>query len=99
MRFAYGEAFNKPSPPAYETLLHDVLEGNAMLFMRSDQVQAAWELLMPIIDNWQNKSASDFPNYVAGSWGPEAAEQLLARDGRSWLEPSQWHPGNVIRTR
>ena len=99
MRFAYGEAFNKPSPPAYETLLHDVLEGNAMLFMRSDQVQAAWELLMPIIDNWQNKSAPDFPNYVAGSWGPEAAEQLLARDGRSWLEPSQWHPGNVIRTR
>jgi len=97
MRFAYGEAFNKPSPPAYETLLHDVLEGNAMLFMRSDQVQAAWELLMPVIDNWQNNAAPDFPNYAAGSWGPEAAEQLLACDGRSWLEPSQWHPDTVTR--
>lgn len=92
MRFAYGEAFNKPSPTAYETLLHDVLEGNAMLFMRSDQVQAAWELMMPIIENWQNNPASDFPNYAAGSWGPEAAGQMLARDGRDWLEPSQWHP-------
>ena len=96
MRFAYGEAFNKPSPTAYETLLHDVLEGNAMLFMRSDQVQAAWELLMPVIDNWQVNPAPDFPNYVAGSWGPEAAEQLLARDGRNWLVPSQWHPRSTI---
>jgi glucose-6-phosphate 1-dehydrogenase len=92
MRFAYGEAFSKPSPPAYETLLHDLLEGEAMLFMRSDQVQAAWELLMPIIDAWQRNPAPDFPNYVAGSWGPEAAERLLARDGRTWIEPSQWHP-------
>jgi len=92
MRFAYGEAFSKPSPAAYETLLHDLLTGDATLFMRSDQVQAAWELLMPIIETWEANPASDFPNYPAGSWGPEAAERLVARDSRAWLTPSQWHP-------
>ena len=92
MRFAYGEAFSKPSPAAYETLLHDLLQGDATLFMRSDQVQAAWELLMPIISTWETNPAPDFPNYPAGSWGPEAAERLVARDGRAWLTPSQWHP-------
>ena len=98
MRFAYGEAFGRQSPAAYETLLHDLLEGDATLFMRSDQVQAAWELLMPIIDAWQANPAADFPNYAAGSWGPEAAEHLLAHDGRTWLAPSQWHPGRVPAT-
>ncbi|MCG6863538.1 MAG: glucose-6-phosphate dehydrogenase [Chromatiaceae bacterium] len=92
MRFAYGEAFSKPSPAAYETLLHDLLQGDATLFMRSDQVQAAWKLLMPIIQTWEGNPAPDFPNYPAGSWGPEAAERLVARDGRAWLTPSQWHP-------
>ena len=92
MRFAYGEAFSRPSPAAYETLLHDLLLGDATLFMRSDQVQAAWQLLMPIIETWEANPAPDFPNYPAGSWGPEAAERLVARDGRAWLTPSQWHP-------
>jgi len=92
MRFAYREAFSKPSPAAYETLLHDLLLGDATLFMRSDQVQAAWELLMPIIESWEANPAPDFPNYPAGSWGPESAERLVARDSRTWLTPSQWHP-------
>jgi len=94
MRFAYGEAFNKPSPAAYETLLDDLLKGDATLFMRSDQVQAAWELLMPVIEAWSANPAADFPNYAAGSWGPDVAEHLLARDGRTWLTPSQWHPAS-----
>ena len=92
MRFAYGEASSRPSPAAYETLLHDLLQGDATLFMRSDQVQAARQLLMPIIEAWEANPAPDFPNYLAGNWGPEAAERLVARDGRAWLTPSQWHP-------
>jgi glucose-6-phosphate 1-dehydrogenase len=89
MHFSYAEVFDRPSPSAYETLLYDLMAGDATLFMRSDQVQAAWELLMPIIDTWAANPAPDFPNYAAGSWGPEAAERLVARDGRAWLVPSR----------
>lgn len=88
MSFRYSEAFETPSPNAYETLLWDALRGDATLFMRADQVEAAWRLLMPVLEVWGENPAPDFPNYPAGSWGPEAAEILLARDGRSWLTPS-----------
>ena len=93
MHFSYAEAFDRPSPSAYETLVYDLMVGDATLFMRSDQVQAAWELLMPIIETWEANPAPDFPNYAAGSWGPEAAERLVARDGRAWLVPSSLRPG------
>ena len=89
MRFYYADAFSKAIPGAYETLLHDLMLGDATLFMRSDQVETAWQLLMPVLDAWELNPAPDFPNYSAGGWGPEAAEQLVARDGRSWLIPSQ----------
>lgn len=89
MRFSYREAFKKPSPGAYETLLRDVLIGDATLFMRGDQVEAAWTLLTPVLDAWAANPAPDFPNYHAGTWGPEAAERLVARDGSAWLTPSQ----------
>ncbi len=62
--------------------------GDATLFMRADQVEAAWELLMPVLEVWTDNPAPDFPNYVAGSWGPESAEVLVARDGNSWLTPT-----------
>ncbi len=94
MRFSYSDAFEMESPGAYETLLHDVLLGDATLFMRSDQVEAAWSLLQPVLDAWAQNPASDFPNYKAGSWGPEAAERLVAGDGHSWLRPSNWQPRN-----
>jgi glucose-6-phosphate 1-dehydrogenase len=87
MRFIYGEAFRTPPPEAYETLLLDVLQGDATLFMRADQVESAWQALMPIIDGWSAAPPADFPNYTSGSWGPEAAEALIARDGRSWSLP------------
>ncbi len=89
MRFCYADAFGKASPGAYETLLRDLMLGDATLFMRSDQVAAAWKLLTPVLDAWGANPAPDFPNYTAGSWGPEAAERLIARDGRAWLTPSQ----------
>jgi glucose-6-phosphate 1-dehydrogenase len=88
MRFSYREAFGRSGPAAYETLLRDVLLADATLFMRGDQVEAAWGLLMPVVEAWTANPASDFPNYVAGGWGPEAAERLIARDGRAWLTPS-----------
>lgn len=72
------------APEAYETLLYDVMMGDTTLFMRADQALIAWQLLAPILDTWGTVPSADFPNYAAGSWGPEAAEALIARDGRSW---------------
>jgi len=88
MRFCYREAFNMPSPEAYETLLHDVMTGDATLFMRADQVEAAWQVLMPVLESWADNPPNDFPNYAAGTWGPESAEALVAADGNSWLTPT-----------
>lgn len=92
MRFSYQEAFQTDPPAAYETLLWDVMVGDATLFMRTDQVEAAWKLLMPVLEVWEENPASDFPNYAAGSWGPEAAEILVSRDGKSWLTPTLAEP-------
>jgi glucose-6-phosphate 1-dehydrogenase len=88
MRFSYQEAFQRSSPDAYETLLWDVMMGDATLFMSADQVETAWQLLMPVLEVWADNPAPDFPNYAAGSWGPESAEALIARDGKSWLTPT-----------
>jgi len=88
MRFSYREAFRARVPAAYETLLYEVLAGDQSLFMRADQIEAAWKLLQPVSDAWSRYPAVDFPNYAAGSWGPESAEGLISRDGRSWLAPS-----------
>ena len=88
MRFTYKEAFDTESPEAYETLLLDVMQGDATLFMRADQVEAAWTIVMPVLDHWASVKPSEFPNYAAGSWGPEAAEQMLAADSRRWLLPT-----------
>ncbi|MFN8505727.1 glucose-6-phosphate dehydrogenase [Kouleothrix sp.] len=88
MRFTYKEAFDTESPEAYETLLLDVMQGDATLFMRADQVEAAWAIVMPVLDRWAASPPLDFPNYAAGSWGPEAAEALLAADARRWLLPT-----------
>ncbi len=87
MRFSYKESFQTPPPEAYETLLLDVIRGDATLFMRGDQVEAAWAVVQPILEEWSAHPPLDFPNYAAGSWGPEEADELLARDGRHWFAP------------
>jgi glucose-6-phosphate 1-dehydrogenase len=87
MRFSYQEAFKSKSPQAYETLLADVMLGDATLFMRADQVEASWSVLMPILNAWEKSKPADFPNYQSGTWGPKAADALIAKDGRSWLQP------------
>ena len=84
MRFGYQESFAVPSPDAYETLLWDVMNNDPTLFMRADQVEAAWQILMPVLEVWANTRPRHFPNYAAGSWGPKAADELVARDGHEW---------------
>jgi glucose-6-phosphate 1-dehydrogenase len=84
MDFTYGSAFSVDSPDAYETLILDALLGDASLFTRADEVEAAWSIVTPIIDTWVDEDPPDFPSYAAGTWGPEEAEELLARDGRRW---------------
>jgi glucose-6-phosphate 1-dehydrogenase len=85
MLFNYSESYTSGTPEAYETLLLDILEGDATLFMRADQVEAAWEILMPIISTWEANPSVNFPNYKSGMQGPEDAEALIAKDGNSWI--------------
>ena len=84
MRFRYRESFAIPSPDAYETLLWDVMNNDPTLFMREDQIEAAWRFLMPVLEVWGNSRPRNFPNYAAGTWGPKAADQLIGRDGHAW---------------
>ncbi len=85
MRFNYRENFSEPSPDAYEALIWDVMKNDQTLSMRADQVEAAWKLVQPILDAWA-KNAPDFPNYPAGSWGPDTTQRLLD-PGHRWSEP------------
>lgn len=83
MVFSYKDAYAGQEPEAYETLLLDVMTGDATLFMRADQVEAAWKVVTPILETWESETP-DFPNYAPGSWGPEAAIQLVEKDGFQW---------------
>ena len=85
MDFHYGTSFGKPSPEAYERLLLDAMSGDATLFARRDEVEEAWSFIDPFEEVWHaKKDAPELYFYPAGSWGPEAADDLLARDGRAW---------------
>jgi glucose-6-phosphate 1-dehydrogenase len=83
MVFDYNKS-SAQSPEAYETLLLDTLRGDATLFMRADQVKEAWDVITPVLEAWESRSSLDFSNYPAGTWGPEAAENLVAREGNVW---------------
>ena len=87
MNFDYESLFNGKAPPAYETLLLDIMRGDRTLFAHSEWIEYAWGLITPIIEAWDSSPASNFPNYEAGSWGPPEADALIARDGRSWRRP------------
>jgi glucose-6-phosphate 1-dehydrogenase len=84
MEFRYKDYFKQAPAVGYETLIYDCLIGDATLFQRADQVEAAWGLVEPVLEGWANTTPRHFPNYAAGSEGPSAANDLLARDGRSW---------------
>jgi glucose-6-phosphate 1-dehydrogenase len=87
MDFGYAAAFGDQDHEAYETLLLDCMLGEATLFTRSDEVEAAWGVVDPIIDFWAGKRPDHFPNYPAGSWGPTVADEFIAREGARWREP------------
>jgi glucose-6-phosphate 1-dehydrogenase len=85
MNFLYSDAFAlKEDPRAYAWLLRDVMQGDQTLFARADWIEEAWQVVDPIVQHWE--SASELPSYPAGSWGPEQAEQLVKRDGRTWRQ-------------
>jgi glucose-6-phosphate 1-dehydrogenase len=87
MDFRYSEFFGASQPEAYERLLMDAMHGDSTLFARRDEVEAAWERVTPLLDVWRDNPPVDHPNYEAGTWGPDAAVALLARDGRRWRRP------------
>ena len=83
MDFNYGSSFGERSPTAYETLLVDAMIGDPTLYTRQDMVEASWRAVEPILDDWAVRKF-DFPNYEPGSWGPAAADAMLARNGHHW---------------
>jgi glucose-6-phosphate 1-dehydrogenase len=94
MDFAYRDYFAPLAAVGYETLIYDCLIGDATLFQRADTVEAAWRPVQGLLDSWARDQVDDFPNYVAGSAGPDAADRLIAHDGRAWLSirPGHSHP-------
>jgi glucose-6-phosphate 1-dehydrogenase len=86
MDFNYGSSFGERSPTAYETLLLDAIIGDATLYTRQDMVEASWAVVDAIQKVW-DRTKFDFPNYAAGSWGPKAADDMLARRGHVWRTP------------
>jgi glucose-6-phosphate 1-dehydrogenase len=92
MNFAYRDYFAPLASVGYETLIYDCLVGDATLFQRADTVEAAWCAVQDLLDASAHAPADDLPNYAAGSAGPEAADRLLARDGRAWLPIRADHP-------
>ena len=84
MDFTYKESYDTEVPEAYETLLLEVLKGDASLFMRADQVEEAWKVVTPIQEAWKKMPAPKFPNYDPGSWGPKAAIDLIQEQGCDW---------------
>ena len=86
MRFDYAETFEAARGTGYEVLLYAALNNDPTLFSRTDFVETAWRIVQPMLDAWRITPADDYPNYAAGTWGPRAANSLLARDGRRWHE-------------
>ncbi len=85
MDFGYGHAFTESSPEAYERLILDVLLGDPPLFPRHEEVQLSWKILDPVTQFWAAKGKPDA--YRSGTWGPESADAMITRDGRTWRRP------------
>jgi glucose-6-phosphate 1-dehydrogenase len=84
MEFNYSSGFGGTTPEAYERLLLDVMADDATLFMRRDQVEAAWQFVTPILDRWEQRRARFLPEYRAGTWGPLEGDRLIEADNREW---------------
>jgi glucose-6-phosphate 1-dehydrogenase len=84
MDFSYGEAFTDSSPEAYERLVLDVLLGDSTLFPHAEEVDASWRVIDPLEEFWAGQQPY---KYRAGEWGPKAADDMVAREGRHWRRP------------
>jgi glucose-6-phosphate 1-dehydrogenase len=84
MSFNYSDYFGTDPNTGYEVLLYDGIMGDQTLYQRADMVEAGWAAVDPVLDVWKALPPKNFPNYPAGSWGPDEAFELIARDGRSW---------------
>jgi glucose-6-phosphate 1-dehydrogenase len=87
MHFSYDSEFEAYTPEAYERLLLEAVAGDATLFIRRDEVESAWRIVDPIRESWKQKPLSDQEFYEAGTWGPQAADELLAPSGHAWRNP------------
>jgi glucose-6-phosphate 1-dehydrogenase len=87
MDFRYSDYFGNEPSTGYERLLYDCMTGDATLFQRADMVEAGWSVVQPALDVWKALPPRHFPNYAAGAWGPKDADDLMARDKRSWRNP------------
>ncbi len=87
MDFHYSSLNNEHIPEAYERLLYDCMAGDATLYQRGDAVEATWQFVQPILDAWENDAGIPVYGYPAGSWGPEQADLLLAKEGYKWRYP------------
>ena len=87
MDFSYKEGFGESTRSAYATLVNDCVRGDATLFDRGDNVEAAWSLVDPILDVWSAAKTATVPQYPSGSWGPRESDTLLERDSRKWYTP------------
>lgn len=84
MDFNYVEQWKVQPPDGYATLLNDVIRGDQTLFKHRDEIVSAWNAVQPVLDYWKENPQDDLPNYNAGTWGPSAADIMMARDGRYW---------------
>ena len=87
MNFRHSTTFGSDTPEAYERLLLDAMTGDGTLFIRDDETEASWQLCAPVLEAWSAAGRAGLHTYAAGSWGPESADALLARDNRAWRKP------------
>src|SRR5262249_40685299 len=85
MDFMYKDAYIQSLPEAYEALLLDVLDGDATQFMRADQIEWAWKVVMPMLDAWKKNPKKQLQSYESGSWGPKAADALVKPHAKEWF--------------
>src|SRR5690606_34200321 len=86
LHFNYSDLGASPAT-GYETLLYDCMMNDATLFHRIDTVLNSWKVVTPILEVWCNVPPRELPNYESGTWGPDAADEMIARDGHSWWQP------------
>jgi glucose-6-phosphate 1-dehydrogenase len=85
MHFGYPDAFKDENPSAYERLLMDCIAGDQTLFIRDDEIEAAWRFIAPFLQGWSEAPPPKFPNYRSGTWGPAESDEWIRKDGREWM--------------